>query len=106
MAILSILLIISTARKSGDLKKKAIFPTGQALIAVLLFTVSMAAYIVLLDVLGYLIDTLLLNIFLMRGVMRAQWKLSLWVPVVASVSLYVIFQMMLGVDLPRNMFGF
>jgi hypothetical protein len=66
----------------------------------------MVAYIFLLGVLGYLVDTLLLNIFLMRVVMRAQWKLSLWVPVIASVSLYVIFQMMLGVDLPRNMFGF
>jgi putative tricarboxylic transport membrane protein len=106
MAILSILLIISTARESGDPKKKATFPRGQALIAILLFTVSMVAYIALLDVLGYLVDTLLLNIFLMRVVMRAQWKLSLWVPVVASVSLYVIFQVMLGVNLPRNMFGF
>ena len=66
----------------------------------------MAAYIVLLDVLGYLAGTLLLNIFLMRVVMRAQWKLSLWVPAVASVSLYVVFQVMLGVNLPKNMFGF
>jgi putative tricarboxylic transport membrane protein len=106
MAILSLLLIISTAREPGDLKKKTPFPRGQALIAIVLFTASMGAYIALLDVLGYLVDTLLLNIFLMRVVMRAQWKLSLWVPVVASVSLYVVFQWMLGVNLPKNVLGF
>jgi len=60
----------------------------------------------MLDVLGYLVDTFLLITFLLRVVMRAEWKLSLAVALVASVSLYVIFQVMLEVNLPKNMLGF
>ncbi len=105
MAILSLLLLISTARQPADAKKKAFFPNAHAWKAVALFTASLVAYIFLLDVLGYLAGTFLLNIFLMRVVMQAEWKLSLWVPAIASVSLYVVFQVMLGVNLPKSILG-
>ena len=106
LAIFSILLIVSASLRSADSKKRAIFPGGWALLSVFLLAAALAAYIFLLDVLGYLVDTFLLNAFLLRIVMRAKWKLSLGVALLASVSLYVIFQIILEVSLPQNMFGF
>jgi hypothetical protein len=106
MAILSLLLVISAALRPADSAPKAIFPRGSALAAVVLLMASLAAYIFLLDVLGYLTGTFLLLLCLMRAVMRATWKSALLVSLVASVSLYTIFQVLLNVNLPKNMFGF
>jgi putative tricarboxylic transport membrane protein len=106
LAGLSILLIVSASLRAADRQKKKTFPGGRALLSVFLLTTALGAYIFMLDVLGYLVDTFLLNTFLLRVVMQARWKLSLAVALLASVSLYAIFQVMLEVSLPRNMFGF
>jgi putative tricarboxylic transport membrane protein len=106
MAILSLLLVISATLRPADPAQKAVFPRGSALAAVVQLMASLAAYIFLLDVLGYLTGTFLLLLCLMRAVMRATWKSALLVSLVASVSLYTIFQVLLNVNLPKNMFGF
>ena len=106
MAILSLLLVISATLRAADPGQKAVFPRGSALAAVVLLMASLAAYIFLLDVLGYLTGTFLLLLCLMRAVMRATWKSALLVSLLASVSLYTIFQVLLNVNLPKNMFGF
>ena len=106
LAIFSIILIVSVSVRPADPQKKETFPGGWALLSVFLLTAALAAHIFMLDVLGYLVDTFLLIAFLLRVVMRARWKLSLVVALLASVSLYVIFQVMLEVSLPKNMFGF
>jgi putative tricarboxylic transport membrane protein len=106
LAILSVLLIASASLWPTDPKKKAIFPRGRSLISVALLTASLGTYIFVLDIIGYLVGTFLLIAFLLRVVMRGKWKLSLFVALLASVSLYVIFQVMLEVRLPKNMLGF
>lgn len=106
LAILAIMLIVGASLRLAQPGKETIFPHGWALASVALLAASVAAYIFLLDVLGYLVDTLLINIFLLRVVMQVQWKTSLVVALLASVSLYTIFQVMLGVGLPTNRFGF
>ncbi len=106
MAVLSLLLMVSAAPRPIDPDKNTIFPRGQSLFAVLILMAVLAVYILLLDVLGYLVGTLLLNLCLMRVVMRAEWKSTLPVSLLASVTLYLIFQVALNVNLPKNMFGF
>jgi putative tricarboxylic transport membrane protein len=106
MAILSILLIVNATLQQADSSREAIFPRGRALMAVVLFLAGLAAYIALLEVLGYLSATALLTAFLLRFVMQASWKTTLLVAVGASVVLFVIFHVLLHVDLPKNMFGF
>jgi putative tricarboxylic transport membrane protein len=106
LASLSVVLIVSASLWPADPKKKAIFPSGRTLMSVVLLMASLAAYIFMLDVIGYLTGTFLLIGFLLRVVMRGKWKSSLLVALLASVSLYVIFQVMLEVRLPKNMFGF
>ena len=106
MAILSIFLIVNAWRRAGDPTKKAIFPGRRALVTILVVLVALAVYIALLKVLGFLVSTILLNTFLMGGVMRERWKMTLLVALTTSVVLYMIFQVFLEVNLPINMFGF
>lgn len=106
MAILSILLIVNATLRKGDSTREAAFPRGKALAAVVLFLAGLAAYIALLEVLGYLSATVLLTAFLLHFVMQAGWKRTLLVSVGASIVLFVIFQVLLRVELPKNMFGF
>lgn len=106
MAVLSILLIVNATLREADSTRQAVFPRGRALAAVLLFLAGLAAYIALLEVLGYLSATALLTAFLLRFVMQAGWKRTLLVSVSASIVLFVIFQVLLRVELPKNMFGF
>jgi len=106
LAIFATMLIVSALLRPAEPGKEAVFPRGWALASVALLAASVAAYIFLLDVLGYLVDTLLINIFLLRVVMQVQWQTSLVVALLASVSLYTIFQVLLGVGLPTNAFGF
>ena len=106
LAILSLLLMIGAARRPDEPHPKSIFPRGWVLASVVLLMVSLAAYIFFLDVLGYLTGTFLLVLCLMRAVMRTTWKSALLVSLLASVSLYTIFHVLLNVNLPKNMFGF
>jgi putative tricarboxylic transport membrane protein len=107
MAILSVLLMVSAwRRKPAGGAAKSLMPNRQALISIVLLVAGLAVYIALLETLGFLIDTLLFNTFLMAVVMRARWKMTLWVAVVSSSALYVIFRILLEVPLPTNMLGF
>jgi putative tricarboxylic transport membrane protein len=106
LAILSILLIVNAWQRAEDPTKKAIFPGRQALVTILVVLAAMAAYIALLEVLGFLVTTMLLNTFLMRIVMRESWKMTVPVALIISIVLYLIFQVLLEVNLPENMYGF
>ncbi len=106
MAILSILLIVTAWRRPADSAKKAILPGRQAVIAIVLVLAGLAVYILLLELLGFLVDTMLFTAFLLSVVMRERWKMTLVIALMTSVGLYVIFQILLEVNLPKNMFGF
>jgi putative tricarboxylic transport membrane protein len=106
MAILSVLLIVNATLQQVDSTRGAVFPRGKALMAVVLFLAGLGAYIALLEVLGYLSATALLTAFLLRFVMQASWKTTLLVAAGASIFLFVIFNVLLHVDLPKNIFGF
>jgi putative tricarboxylic transport membrane protein len=107
LAALSMALIVGAAlRSSPGEQKGAIFPVGPALVSVSLLAGSLAVYIALLEMLGYLFDTFLLNAFLLRVVMRGGWIMSVAVAVAASIALYVIFRLLLGIDLPQSPLGF
>jgi putative tricarboxylic transport membrane protein len=106
MACLSIFLMINAWRKSAEATKKKLLPNRQALLSIVLIIVGLAVYISLLETLGFLIITTLFNIFLLGVVMRARWKMTLGVGIGTSVAIYVLFQILLEVPLPKNAFGF
>ena len=106
MAILSLLLIGQASRQPGTAMSKAVFLNRPALIPVGAAIGSLAAYILVLERLGFLLGTGLLTAFLLGVVEREKWLTTVLVAVLNSVGLYVVFHVLLGVSLPRNMFGF
>ena len=107
LAILSIILIISGwSRKLTEQDKKPVFPGGKALLGVGLVLVGLAAYIMLLEVIGFTADTFLFVTYLMAFVERQTWWRTIATAVITTGGLYTIFEILLKITLPSNMFGF
>lgn len=106
MAVLSFLLLVKTFRQPVAAADKALFPNRRVLIPVGATIGSLAAYILLLERLGFLIGTGLLTVFLLGVVEREKWSTAVLAAVLNSVALYVIFQVLLGVSLPKSVLGF
>jgi len=106
MAILSIILLVNAAREPVQASDRSPFPKGRAIVAILEAAVALAAFILLLETLGFLVSIALLTAFLLRVVEREGWLTTVMVAVANSAGLYVIFHMLLGVSLPKNILGF
>lgn len=106
MAILSIILLVNATREPVQAPGQSPFPKGRAIVAILEAAGSLAAFILLLETLGFLLSIALLTAFLLRVVEREGWLTTVTVAVANSAGLYVIFQMLLGVSLPKNILGF
>ncbi|MGE5848672.1 MAG: tripartite tricarboxylate transporter TctB family protein [Candidatus Methylomirabilota bacterium] len=106
MAVLSVLLIVKASRRPATSLGAPLVPRFRALLPVLLAVAGLAAYILLLERLGFLLGTALLSVFLLGVVEREGWVKSVLVAVLNAVALYVIFHLLLGVSLPRSAFGF
>jgi len=101
-----ILLATAWRRQATEKDSKSPFPGKRALIAITAVLGGLAVYIVLIEVLGYLVDTFLYVTFLMGIVEREKWPRTLGVAVLTTAGLYLIFQVLLGITLPSNTFGF
>ncbi|MBA4423660.1 MAG: hypothetical protein C0390_11295 [Syntrophus sp. (in: bacteria)] len=107
LAVLAVILLVTAWRREATEKdKKSPFPGAKAFIAIGSVLGGLAAYIVLLEVVGFVMDTFLYVAFLIGVVEREKWPLTLLVAVSTTAGLYIIFQVLLGVTLPSNMFGF
>lgn len=101
-----ILFVTALSRRATEKDSEPIFPGKQALFAITLVLVGLAGYILLIEVLGYLVDTFLFIVFLMKAVEREKWALTLTVAVVTTATLFFTFQILLKITLPSNMFGY
>jgi putative tricarboxylic transport membrane protein len=105
MAILSVLLVLKSGKlPAGETKK--IFPARGPLLSIAAVMAGLAVYILLIEVLGFLVDTFLFVVFLLGGVEREKLRMALPVAILTSGALYIIFCVLLEVTLPKNMFGF
>ena len=106
LAVLAVILLVTARRRPATEKDgKSPFPGPQALITIGSVLGGLAAYIVLLEILGFLADTFLYVAFLLGVVEREKWFITLLVAASTTVGLYLIFQVLLGITLPSNMFG-
>lgn len=106
LAVLAVILIVSAWRRLRDPKDRSPFPAKKACISVALVLAGLAGYIFLMEWLGFIVDTTLLVAFLLKGVERERWPMTLMVAVLTTAALYIIFQTLLTIGLPKNMFGF
>jgi len=106
MAALAAMLILGAWLRKTDPQEKAPFPGGKALMRVTLVMVGLGIYIFLMEVLGFLLNTFAFVAYLMLAVERERWKLTMLVALFTTAGLYIIFQVLLGITLPKSMFGF
>jgi putative tricarboxylic transport membrane protein len=106
MALLSILLIVNAKRQATDVAERSPFPDKQTLLSITLTAGSLAVYNLLIEPLGFLVSTVLLSGFLLGVVERERWHITALVAVANAIGLYIIFQVLLGVGLPKNALGF
>jgi len=106
LAVLATILFVSAWRRQATEKdSEPVFPGKQALLVITLVLVGLAGYILLIEVLGYLVDTFLFIVFLMKVVEHEKWPLTLMVAVITTALLFITFQLLLQITLPSNMFG-
>lgn len=107
LVVLATILIVSAKRRqAADKDEESVFPGKQALLAITVVLCGLAGYILLIDVLGYLVDTFLFIVFLVKVVEREKWPLTIQVALATTAGLYITFQILLKITLPSNMFGF
>jgi putative tricarboxylic transport membrane protein len=63
----------------------------------------LAAYTFLLDLLGYLICTFFLVLFMLRATDPHRWSVALSMALLTAVGSYVVFAVWLSVPLPRGL---
>jgi putative tricarboxylic transport membrane protein len=106
MAVLAAILIVASWVSKTDPQEKPPFPGGKALMRVTLVMAGLGGYIFLMEILGFLLNTFAFVAYLMLAVEREKLKLTMLVALFTTAGLYLIFQVLLGITLPKNMFGF
>jgi len=106
MAVLSIILLVNASREPAHASGRSPFPKGRGLLAIIETAGALGSFILLLETLGFLVATALLTAFLLRVVEREGWWITVGVALANAAGLYVVFQVLLGVSLPKTVFGF
>lgn len=106
MAVLSVMLFLDASQRPAEKDQVAPIPNRQALIKVTLILAGLGAYAFLMEITGYVVDTLLLVVLLLGVVEKENWKITAFVAVLMTALLYLIFQVILGVSLPKGPLGF
>ena len=102
----SLILIVGAAVRKKDPSDVSPFPARQALFAVTKVLGGLVIFTVLMETLGFLANTFFFVTYLMKVVQRERWWVTLLISVGTTACLYIVFQVLLGISLPRNMFGF
>lgn len=106
LALLSILLIVDAFRRPAAAVTEPVFPTGRVLLVLAAVVAGLAVYMVTLEFLGFLVGTGLLTAYLLGFVEKEKWTTTIIVAVLNSAALYIVFHVLLEVNLPANRFGF
>ena len=105
--ILGLLALIALIQTWGAKKETEKSPAGFGgnLLKVILLTGILVVYIYLLNILGFLIDTFLLLLFLFRVMEPLSWKKVLLADLITLVVVYLLFEIFLGTPLPKGFWG-
>jgi hypothetical protein len=100
--VVSGVLFVEALMGKGDKKEVKLDTDMKSLVLVIL---SIAAYILTLDILGYLVSSslLLLAIFTIGGVKG--WVRRIIISLISSGAFYVIFKVLLDIPLPKGILG-
>jgi putative tricarboxylic transport membrane protein len=106
LAGLSLILVVGATLRPKDPEDRSPFPGRTALFAVTKVLVGLILFTLLMETMGFILNTFIFVIYLMKVVQGERWWVTLLIAVATTACLYIVFQVLLGITLPRNMFGF
>lgn len=105
LGILTIILCIQKLwfDKANELKEKKEEIKWKA---VILASISLFVCILILERLGFIISTILLNGFLLKFIEKKGWVTIIITSLIMTFASYYIFKVLLQAELPKGIFGF
>jgi putative tricarboxylic transport membrane protein len=104
LGILAVIAFIQGLKKK-DFREKEALSFGTYLIKVGLLTGVLVVYIFFLNILGFLVGTFLLLLFLFRIVEPLGWRTVIVASLITLGAVYLLFDVFLGTQLPRGILG-
>ncbi|MBI5967481.1 MAG: tripartite tricarboxylate transporter TctB family protein [Deltaproteobacteria bacterium] len=104
LTFLSVIDLIATFMARSEEKEKRIW-WGVQWERVLLILGVLSAYVFFWNVLGFLISTFLLMIFLFKGIEPTRWWIALVGGFITTLMAYYIFKVWLAIPFPRGFLG-
>jgi hypothetical protein len=103
---MSIALLLGSYGKKAWAERPSFFPKGDSWKRVLLTFLSLIAYNLLLNPLGFAFTTFLFLAFLVKFIFPQTWRRTLLVAVLGSVMARLLFINFLETQLPKGFLGF
>ena len=97
------LAVVFEERRQGD---KGPLWKGRKSVVALSVLLSLIAYALLLDILGFLLDTLLIFGFLFASSGKHSWKVVLGASLITTVLAFLLFGYVLKIPLPGGLLNF
>jgi hypothetical protein len=105
LGLFSIILFWQSSRKGPQEERKGVgspLRTGQMIWMV----IALIIYVLGMKYVGFFFSTILFLGFLLRGIGRQKWPVTISVTILAAIISHLIFQYWLDVQLPRGFLGF
>ncbi len=106
MILLSVLLLVSAARRPASADSVVTWPTGRGLINNLSILGCLAVSIVVLETAGYLASTFVFLLILFFVLGKYSWKFSVPFALGSAIALYWLFKVWLNIPLPAGFIDF
>ena len=100
-----VVLIQAWIKKKPEEHEESIFGKQNTL-KIILVLISLFLYAILMEMLGFILVTLLLFIFLLGVIEKKRWFFTLFVSILVTVIAFLIFEIWLKSQLPRGFWGF
>jgi putative tricarboxylic transport membrane protein len=97
---LSLILLISTIKKKPELKTGKFFPQPYSWKRLLFLILSLFAYQLTLEYLGFSIANFLFMVLMLRLIEPQKWTMTLMVSFLTTVFSYLLFKSLLKVEFP------
>jgi putative tricarboxylic transport membrane protein len=103
LILLSLSVLISALFPKEKAVSSSISPDPGSLKRLLFALVAMFAYGLVMNILGYLLTTFIFMLFMSRLIEPKGWRTALIMALVTSVLTYIIFVVLMEVQLPRGL---
>jgi len=99
-------IIVRALRKGPPDEAAQLVSANKSPTKIVLVLTSLFLYALLVELLGFMIVTMLLFLFLLGVVEKKRWQLAVLVSLIVTASSYLVFELGLQSQLPKGLLGF